>query len=318
MFLKDSLRPIKEFLIFILDSLYDFIKFLFLSGTFRQLLKKNSEYKLTKFYHGLEKNLSMPDRKINHGINTAKNLINILNKISLDKITETEKISFKVLNDYIIKEKLSYKNFKLSKKLIFFLKKYKNYDGGIKCFNKSYFLKGKLKNPKNFFLSRYSIRNYENKFVAINKIKYAYMLALKAPSVCNRQSRYVFFIQNKKIIKEVLQYQNGNQGFDHKIKNLAIICTDQKAFDNSGERYQQWIDGGIFLNSLIMSFHSLGIVSCSLNWSRNFFHDILIRKKLKIPYNLTIISFLSFGYPVKKTNVCFSKKTNFLNKIKFF
>lgn len=65
MFLKDSLRPIKEFLIFILDSLYDFIKFLFLSGTFRQLLKKNSlkldEYSYLKY---VTKNLIKENKNI--------------------------------------------------------------------------------------------------------------------------------------------------------------------------------------------------------------------------------------------------------------
>ena len=49
---------------------------------------------------------------------------------------------------------------------------------------------------------------------------------------------------------------------------LLIIAMDLKAFVPAHERYQHWIDGGMFSMSIIYALHSLGLSSCCLNWSK--------------------------------------------------
>src|SRR3546814_1994141 len=70
------------------------------------------------------------------------------------------------------------------------------------------------------------------------------------------------------IIDRALSLQNGNRGFGHEIPCLLILCTDLSAFDTAGERYQHWIDGGMFSMSLVWALHALGYSSCCLNWSK--------------------------------------------------
>src|SRR3546814_20513526 len=88
-------------------------------------------------------------------------------------------------------------------------------------------------------------------------------LALHSPSVCNRQASYVYCLQSREIIDRALSLQNGNRGFGHEIPCLLILCTDLSAFDTAGERYQHWIDGGMFSMSLVWALHALGYSSRS-------------------------------------------------------
>jgi len=89
-------------------------------------------------------------------------------------------------------------------------------------------------------------------------VKRAVSLALKTPSVCNRQAWFVYHIDDQSIIGRCLELQNGNSGFGHKIQSLLIIASDLKAFDTGGERYQHWIDGGMFSMSLVYALHPWG------------------------------------------------------------
>src|SRR3546814_17345465 len=59
---------------------------------------------------------------------------------------------------------------------------------------------------------------------------------------------------------------------------LLILCTDLSAFDTAGERYQHWIDGGMFSMSLVWALHALGYSSCCLNWRKTPSEDRKIRK----------------------------------------
>src|SRR3546814_8739546 len=82
------------------------------------------------------------------------------------------------------------------------------------------------------------------------------------------QASYVYCLQSREIIDRALSLQNGNRGFGHEIPCLLILCTDLSAFDTAGERYQHWIDGGMFSMSLVWALHALGYSSCCLNWSK--------------------------------------------------
>jgi len=179
---------------------------------------------------------------------------------------------------------------------------------GAKSYGENDFFKGMLEDPEAFFLSRYSLREYRQASVGTPLVERAVSLAMKTPSVCNRQAWHVYHTDNREVIRKALAYQQGNRGFGEQVPNLMIIATDLKAFMPGQERYQHWIDGGLFSMSLIYAFHSIGIASCCLNWSQSPGNDLKLRSALNIKSNDTVIMMLAFGYPDVENNVCVSSR----------
>lgn len=90
------------------------------------------------------------------------------------------------------------------------------------------------------------------------------------------------------------------------INKLLVVTTDLDTFSGPGERNQCFIDGGIFLMSLVLSLSYVGLGSCILNWSVNFNKDILIRKLMKIGKSENIIAFVAVGHLPDKVKVALS------------
>jgi hypothetical protein len=74
------------------------------------------------------------------------------------------------------------------------------------------------------------------------------------------------------------------------------------------EHYQHWIDGGMFSMSVVYALHSLGVASCCLNWSQSPTNDKLLRSRLDIKDNHSIIMMLAVGLPNDNNNVCISAR----------
>ena len=163
---------------------------------------------------------------------------------------------------------------------------------------------GVLDNPESFFNSRYSLREFKDSVVPLEAIEKVINLAIKTPSVCNRQPWHVYHSSDRFVIDSALKYQNGNKGFGHKVPNLMIITTDLRAFSPGTEHYQHWIEGGLISMSIIYALHATGIASCCLNWSQAPRSDLKLRKALDIKPSHTIIMMLAFGYPNDDNVVC--------------
>ncbi len=295
----------------LLGFFYDFKRVIYYGGwrgNSNDLTQRN--YQLAMQYHGLEKSMSYKTRKKDSGwskVPTVLHLIKIAsnsgdigfhdraakivlkNFIDLPENRNTEK-------GLLIKEELEKINFDSADC-------HGTREYGINEFNK-----GILKNPEEFFFSRYSLREFSQDIVDETLIKRAVTLAMKSPSVCNRQEWHVYHTSNSELKEKALRYQAGNQGFGHKIPNLMIITTDLEAFFSGKEHYQHWIDGGIFSMSLIYALHSLGIASCCLNWSQSPKNDQLLRSVVDIKQNHTVIMMLAVGRPNVENKVCVSAR----------
>lgn len=304
--MKYYLKFLRNILLSFVNYTLDCVKFLNYSGvTVNTRTKYN--YKVLKAYHKIEKSLSFTKRNKTSGNAAALELVNLLHKI-IERFGSFNHIDDQAI--FVLK-KYSEVNDECSVEIINFLNKYDNKlasESATIDFSKEQLYMGKLIDPENFFLSRYSIREFSDKKIQLSEIYRAINLALKTPSACNRQPWKVYIYQDDKIIQEILKYQNGNAGFGHKIKNLMIICSDMEAFDTSNERNQHWIDGGMFSMSLIMSLHSLGIGSCCLNWSKGFKDDNQLKNKLNIPKSYGILMLLALGEPLENFKVCSSHR----------
>jgi nitroreductase len=156
--------------------------------------------------------------------------------------------------------------------------------------------------------ARTSLRSFEmDRIPSREIIERAIGYAIQAPSVCNRQTGRVYAFEGEKA-QEVLRLQNGNRGFGHQVPVVLVVASDMRYFVGSIERYQSWIDGGIFGMNLLLALHGLGLGAVPLNWSVTAERDEELRIAAKIAPHDRIIMLIGCGYPRKDALVTVSPR----------
>ncbi len=161
---------------------------------------------------------------------------------------------------------------------------------------------------EHFVETRHSVRHFTADAVESTVIEEAVRLALRTPSVCNRQSWRVHAFRGEKKMK-VLLHQNGNRGFGESIDTLLLVTSDLRTFVSVGERNQAWIDGGMFAMTLVYALHSLGLGTCCLNCSIRADSDRRLRREAKLANSEAIIMMIAVGHLADRFRVaCSSRK----------
>lgn len=292
--------------------LYEYIRFLkYCSWNENLNDNETRNYSSIIAYHGLEKSLSYRRRNPKSGWSYANRILDLLGIAKKNKGKGYHDIASKqVLERFInLPENVDDKRSGQIKKE---LKGYSDFNsheehGHINLSLNDY-KNGVLKNPELFFNSRYSLREFKDKIVNIKEIERAVKLAMKSPSVCNRQAWGIYHTSDQKIKETVLSCQHGNKPFGISVPNIMIITADLKAFFSADERYQHWIDGGLMSMSLMYAFHSIGIATCALNWSAKPTDDLKLRKLVEISPSHSVIMVLAIGYPDTLNKVCASTR----------
>lgn len=154
-----------------------------------------------------------------------------------------------------------------------------------------------------FFAARHSIRQFAPRAVDLDLIRAAVAMAAHSPSVCNRQAGQVYVLDDPVIRAQALALQNGNRGFGHQAGTILVVTTRLDCFLTVGERYQPWIDGGLFAMSLIYALHSLGLGTCCLNWSVEPAADQALKAATGIPDDQCVIFLLAVGHLPERLRV---------------
>lgn len=291
--------------------IYDLKRFFFYSAWKADMRDKDIRaYHMVKVYHSLEKSLSFTMRNKDSGWATAEMVMDLVTIAdNANNYGFHDKAGLSALKNFIDHpDNSSQDRAQKIRERVKDIKWFSEGYHGATLYKEVEFLKGKLKDPEAFFLSRYSLREFKQVSVEALLVERAISLAMKTPSVCNRQAWHVYHTDNKDTIKKALTYQQGNRGFGDQVPNLMIVATDLKAFMPGQEHYQHWIDGGLFSMSLIYAFHSLGVASCCLNWSQSPSNDMRLRAAFNIRENDTVIMMLAFGYPNEENQVCVSAR----------
>jgi len=148
-----------------------------------------------------------------------------------------------------------------------------------------------------FFESRHSIREFSNRRAESGLIVEAVRRAHEAsPSVCNRQSSRVYVLSSDEAKNFALSHQTGNRGWGHTASHVLILTSSLEHFIAQAERYQGWIDGGMFAQSLLLAIHSVGLAACPLNWDVPRASDEALRERLRIPESDTITMMMAVGH----------------------
>ena len=269
-------------------------------STYKGDLHKAShlESNIVRRYHILEKGLSMPDFRPRFGIPMVKEVYQMLLNweknysyhpqiASAWKVLETYKHKHEELGvdvSDIFRDSWETAQRYLGKGL-----------GGVKPLET---LKGNEREVLiRIMKTRSSVRNFDlARVVEKQVIEKAVDLAITTPSVCNRQTWRVHAYSGEKA-QEILSLQNGNRGFGQTIPTVLVITSDMRHFVNAIERYQPWIDGGMFSMSLLLSLHAAGLGAVPLNWAVLNKRDKALHDLIKLPYYERVIMFVGCGYP---------------------
>lgn len=145
-------------------------------------------------------------------------------------------------------------------------------------------------------LSRHSVRNFDpDKIPDRSVVDDAVRVAASTPSVCNRQTWRVHLYESHEA-QRILAHQNGNRGFGHLIPLVAVVTSDMRLFGGGAERYQAWIEGGLFSMNFMLALHARGLGTVALNWSRPNRDDRQLRAVAGIPAYERIIMMIGIGY----------------------
>ncbi|EIV1853691.1 nitroreductase family protein [Vibrio vulnificus] len=301
-----NLRVLKQL---ILAFFYDFKVFYKNSSIFfseldneRPISAKNKgevEAKLLFNVHKIEKGLSNKNIKYAFGENVIREICKLLTsevKNSLNK--EIVQYSVATLHEYDRIHKDS-KQFHAFQKDAKFNELLSSYDGNLRV---GVMESVRVERAKDYFSvvnSRVSCREFTTEKVSEDKVKSAIELALKTPSVCNRQLWKVRYFEGEDC-KEVLSLQNGNATFSEYINEVLLISVDIRGLLSPFERNQGYVDGGLFGMSVINALHYYDIASCALNWASSIEQNVLVHRKNIVPENESVIMAIAIGnYPDK-------------------
>jgi nitroreductase len=152
--------------------------------------------------------------------------------------------------------------------------------------------------PRDFLdvvYGRRSVREFTSEPVADADIARAVQIAMQAPSVCNRQSARVHQIDDPRTIAAVLKLQGGFGGYEMPPR-LLLVTSDLRAFLFAAERNQPFIDGGLFMMTLLLGLEQVGLGSCSLNTAMGTEREVKIRQILGIAEHEVFIACIAVGH----------------------
>lgn len=308
------------------DYKYDIDKYI-LSATLDGIPNNQTNliHRIIAHYHVLEKGLTMPEPRLGFGKNIAESLLKHLNLYINNKYdieNNQFQVAIDVFNKYTLfnKELSDFKDITTQVDAIY--KTYKTDSfavGGEIEISKKKYLENAQSNFKDLALSRSSIRNFEDIEVDVETIKQAVSIALKTPSVCNRQAWSTLTILNKELIEKVFKIQNGNRGFGHLIKCLMVVKMEMRAFYGSEERNQAFIDSGMYGMSLVYALQYMQLGSVVLNWATHHTQNKEIQNLLGLGDSETITMIIGVGHLKDsfKVPVSYRKSDEELNKFIF-
>lgn len=159
-----------------------------------------------------------------------------------------------------------------------------------------------------FAEARHSIRTYAKGAVPLPAIGNAVRAAQQSPSSCNRQTCRAYVWTDPDAVAQVLSLQSGNRGFGDQLGGVAVITSDLSHWENAHERYQAWVDGGMFAMSFVYGLHAEGLGSVMLNWSVTHDQDRKLRALTGLPESDLVITMVGFGLLPEELKVPVSQR----------
>lgn len=300
------------------DYLYDFRRYLRYSG-----LNKSYEYfeehsaRVTMAYHQLEKGLSYKYPRPGFGVQVVGRLFDACDRfVAFHGVRDPVTVALGVICRYVLFNESAGVDMcavrrQLNERVVRWGVEFDPFEipvGGVRSISREDLLLARRRSFKDFFESRHSVRNFDHGIVPRDVIEAAVSLARKTPSVCNRQTVRVHCFTKRDDLARILAIQAGSRGFGDEGSALLVVTSDLAAFVDSGERYQAWIDGGMFSMSLCLALHDQGYGSCCLNWSKTASEDKRLREEISLPVSEQVVMMIIVGVLPENFSVAFSAR----------
>lgn len=146
---------------------------------------------------------------------------------------------------------------------------------------------------KEFIKSRISIRKTKPGLVSKDTILEIIALSNLCPSACNRQPCKVYYSVNADIQKQ-LKNLCGDKMVSSNLSNFMVPTVNKTVF-SPNEFFQAWLNGGIFIDSLVNAVHACGLGACLFETTKNHPNVPQIKSLLRIPDNEDILCIVGFG-----------------------
>lgn len=256
------------------------------------------------YIHRIEKGLThQSDFRPGFGSNALQSLHNLLNqwrKAHYPSTDTTYKAALSVVMAYIERHEQEHEPLPAFLKALFPMEELKRTQigctlAGVKTVTAKEKESNKDKTFKELFEGRTSIRQFAKEPVDLNTVAQAIELAMKTPSVCNRQSYRVTLVSNPDLIARILTVQGGWRGYAYP-PMLAIITSDERSFIYMEEHNEPFVDGGIFTMSFLLSLEYENLAACPLNLMCSDSSAAMIRKLASIPDYEVLIACVAIGH----------------------
>lgn len=277
--------------------------------------------KLMFFSHAIEKGLSHKDFRLGFGINALTGLSKILDVYNNKKFSKEElryRIAIAAIKNYkdaheVKGSDTSFLEDIFDECIISESEIVNSSLAGVHEVKREDKTNNSIRDFKKLALNRVSVREFSDEKVEIDDIKEAIEIALKTPSVCNRQPAKVTIVTIKENIKQVLAIQGGFKGFNPPDK-LLLITSSNTSFISPIERNESFIDGGLFSMSLLYGLEFKGLAACSLNAMMSAEGEESIKNILNIPSDESLIMFIAVGHFLESSLSPKSTRDN-INKV---
>lgn len=156
--------------------------------------------------------------------------------------------------------------------------------------------------------ARHSVREFAaDSPVSAGEIMKAVDVAMRTPSVCNRQPTRVHIITNAELIRKAMPLQGGFRGYPMP-PALVLLTGDVQAMMNQDERNEVYTDGGLFGMSLLLALEEQGLAACPLNTMLPMRRDEATRTLLGVPDSEFLVMYIAVGRFAPEVKTCKSKR----------
>ena len=284
----------------------DAIRFAKHSATFS--FKKHPKLigRIVRYYHSLEKGLSLRDVKPVFGEPIALRLLRLVKIAEKEGLGENVQVKAAraVLREWgqHVGSDTSLKIAGLPE-LIAREDKARSANGGVVSATRQSLLHLASGPFCDLLKARRSIRWFDERLVEENLLVRAIEMAQQSPSVCNRQAGRAIYTTDSAKIQAALALQDGNRGFGATVKALFIVTADLSVFGGPDERNQVFVDGGLFAMTLMYALSSLGLGACPLNWMADPKRDAKLRRLACISESQVVIMLLAVGHMPEQVKI---------------
>lgn len=155
---------------------------------------------------------------------------------------------------------------------------------------------------------RHSVRSFrKDSPVSHAEIEEAVRIALRTPSVCNRQPARIRLYVEPELVSRILKVQGGFGGYSCP-PGLLLITADLRAFMSENERNEAYVDGGLFGMSVLYALEYESIAACPLNAMSTREVEEETRRLLGIPDYEVLVMYIAVGHFPEESVTCASRR----------